>query len=73
MLFMSVMVTTMMATACVLSFLEVEGEEEVGEWDHQEQDMAPPPGVQTTELLCQVGGVSPNFKPYYFRSTFMNV
>lgn len=58
MLFMSAMVTTMMATACVLSFLEVEGEEEVGEWDHQEQDMAPPPGVQTTELWCQVGGVS---------------
>lgn len=58
MLFMSVMVTTMMATACVLSFLEVEGEEEVGEWDHQEQDMVPPPDVQTTELLCQVGGVS---------------
>lgn len=48
----------MMATACVLSFLEVEGGEEVGEWDHQEQDMAPPPGVPTTELLCQVGGVS---------------
>lgn len=48
----------MMATACVLSFLEVEGEEEVGEWDHQEQDMAPPPDAQTTEWLCQVSGAS---------------
>lgn len=57
MLFTSVMVTTMMATACVLSFLEVEGEEEVEEWDHQEQDMAPPLGARTTELLCQVSGV----------------
>lgn len=56
---MSAMVMTMMATACVLSFLEVEGEEEVGGWDHQEQDMGPPPGVQTTELLCQVGWMFP--------------
>lgn len=52
---MSVMVTTMMATACVLSFLEVEGEEEVEEWDHREQDTGPPPDAQTTGLLCQVG------------------
>lgn len=58
MLCTSAMATTMMATACVLSFLEVEGEEEVVEWDHQEQDMAPPPDAQTTEWLCQVGGVS---------------
>lgn len=57
MLFMSAMVTTMMATACVLSSLEVEGEEEVGEWDHQERDMAPRPGARTTELLCPVGDV----------------
>lgn len=47
----------MMATACVLSSLEVEGEEEVGEWDHQERDMAPRPGARTTELLCPVGDV----------------
>lgn len=58
MLFMSVMVTTMMATACVWSFLEVEGEEEVGEWDHQEPDTAPPPDARTTGSLCQVRGVS---------------
>lgn len=57
MLFMSAMVTTMMATACVLSSLEVEGEEEVGEWDHQERDMALHPGARTTELLCPVGDV----------------
>lgn len=58
MLFMSVMVTTTMATACVLSFLEVDGEEEVGEWDPREPDTGPPPGAQTTELLCQVASVS---------------
>lgn len=72
MLFMSVMVTTMMATACVLSFLEVEGEEEVGEWDHQEQDMVPPPGAQTTGWLCQVGGVSSTLYFSTLNSMVMN-
>lgn len=54
---MGVMVMTMMATAYALSFLEVEGEVAVEEWDPQGQDMVPPLGALKTELLCQVGGV----------------
>lgn len=54
---MGVMVMTTMATACALSFPEVEGEVAVEEWDPQGPDMAPPLGALKTELLCQVGGV----------------
>lgn len=65
MLFTGVMVMTMMAIACGLSFLEVEGEEAaavvvaaVGEWDPRGPGMVPPPDAQSTEFLCQVGYVS---------------
>ena len=56
MLSAAVMVMTTMATACVLSFLEVEGEAVVEvvvavEWDPQGQGMVPPPDAPTTGLL----------------------
>lgn len=57
MLFTGVMVTTTMATACVLSFPEVEGgvvEVVVEQWDPQGEGMAPPPDALRTGLLCQV-------------------
>lgn len=58
MLFTGVMVMTTMATACGLSFPEVEGEV-VGvvvaeQWDPRGEGMAPPPDVPRTGLLCQV-------------------
>ncbi len=46
-----------MATACVLSFPEVEGgvvEVVVEQWDPQGEGMAPPPDALRTGLLCQV-------------------
>lgn len=59
---MGVMVMTTMATACVLSFLEVEGEVvaavvEVQQWDPRGDDTVPPPDAQSTGLLYQVGDV----------------
>lgn len=61
---MSGMVMTTMATACVLNFLEVEGEvvEEAAaveeeEWDPRGQGMVPPPDALSTEFWCQVSDV----------------
>lgn len=62
MLSTGVMVMTTMATVCVLSFLEVDGEVVVvavvvDQWDNRGRDMAPHPDAQSTGFLCQVGDV----------------
>lgn len=71
MLFTGVMVMTTMATACELSFPEVEGEEEVAveaaaeaagevaQWDPPGDGTVPPPDDRSTGLSCQVGDLVP--------------